>query len=280
MDLVTTRVPTTRFPWRQIGVLALLALLIAAALALYAGSQQQRLPAPFGPAANGAIAYSNGGDIYTADPETGLAKALVAGPEMDVGPRFSRDGTKILFERKLEGSKSELYVARADGGGITLVTPERVQLTPSILGEPWEQFQFSPDGQTLLIAAIHEGLPSIVLAPSDGGGLHRLDVGRAAYEPSFRPPDAAEILFVGDGPSGTWHGICRRSCQQDRPDNHRAVEHIRPGRANWSPDGSRIAYCLGRSYFGHNGTHPRHLGRWDRAPRARRPARRSMDGWL
>src|SRR5437867_13063954 len=55
VELVTTRVPLTRMPWRQIGVLALIAILLVAALAVYVGSHQQRLPAPFGIAANGII---------------------------------------------------------------------------------------------------------------------------------------------------------------------------------------------------------------------------------
>jgi hypothetical protein len=78
VDLVTTRVPTTRMPWRQLGVLALLALLIAAAIGLYAGATQVRVPAPFGPAGNGLIAYAAGGDIFTADPVTGDSRAIVA----------------------------------------------------------------------------------------------------------------------------------------------------------------------------------------------------------
>ena len=63
MELTSARVPATRLPMRQLGVLALIAILLAAALAVYVGSRQQKLPAPFGPAANGLIPYESGGDI-------------------------------------------------------------------------------------------------------------------------------------------------------------------------------------------------------------------------
>src|SRR6476660_3126546 len=77
-------------PWRPIAVLALILLLVAASLALVIGSQHP-LPAPFGLARNGLVAYASGGDIYTADLATGKSTAIVKGPETDVNPRWSRD---------------------------------------------------------------------------------------------------------------------------------------------------------------------------------------------
>ena len=56
MDLATPRAATARIPWRALGVLALIAILMAAAIALYAGSQRH-VPPPFGPAVNGLIPY-------------------------------------------------------------------------------------------------------------------------------------------------------------------------------------------------------------------------------
>ena len=99
MDIVTTRVPTTALPLRQFGVLALIALLAAAALAVFVGAQA-RLPAPFGPAANGLIAYSDMGDIFTLDPVNGATRAVVTGPEFDHDPVWSRSGTHLVFERR------------------------------------------------------------------------------------------------------------------------------------------------------------------------------------
>jgi Tol biopolymer transport system component len=240
MDLVTTRVPTTRIPWRQIGVLALLALLLAAALAIYAGSQQTRLPAPFGPAGNGLIAYAADGDIFTADPVSGVTTAIVASPETDVGPRFSRDGTRILFEREVADG-SQLYVVKPDGSGLTLLTPAPMTLTESELGEPWEQYQFSPDGRSVLIA--ESG--GLVLAASDGSGSPiRIQTGMTVTEPSFRPPDGREILFVGRL-VGANHGLFAVDPSSgDVRTIFQAPLGFDLAGANWSPDGSRIAYWM------------------------------------
>ena len=244
MELVTTRVPTTRLPLRQLGVLALIAILLAAVLAAYIGSRRTELPPPFGVARSGLVAYDDGGDIKVGDPITGESRAIVTGPELDSGPRFSRDGTRIAFERSLSGGQSQLYVVRVDGSELTLVTPEPVSLTPSVLGEPWEQYHFSPGGQNLLIASSENGSPGITIAQSDGSGLRRLKVRMAVSEPSFRPPDGAEILFVGrPGLGGTEHGLY---AIDPTDEVIRTIVEPSPGYdlagANWSPDGSQVAY--------------------------------------
>ena len=59
-----------RIPWRAVGLAALLLIAFAAA-AVYIGSQQHRVPPPFGPAANGQIPFIRNGNIYLGDPVTG-----------------------------------------------------------------------------------------------------------------------------------------------------------------------------------------------------------------
>src|SRR6188472_4276957 len=76
VDIVTTQVGAPRAPWRQIGVLALIALLIAGLVAVYIGSQP-RLPAPFGVAGNGSIVFVDDGDIYVSDTLTGTPRLLI-----------------------------------------------------------------------------------------------------------------------------------------------------------------------------------------------------------
>ncbi len=232
-----------RLPWRSMVLAAMLVALLVAVVAAFIGSQP-RLPEPFGAARSGLVAYEAGGDIYTADPVTGAATVIVSGAETDVGPNFSRDGTHVVFVRMLATGRAQLYVARSDGTDLTLLTPEPILLTDSLDGEAWEKYEFSPDGAAVLIATSARGFPSISIARADGTGVRPLDVGIAAYEPSFRPPDGAEILFVGnDGSAGGAHSIfaADTSTGEVRP-----VVKPAPGfdvaGVRWSPDGSQITY--------------------------------------
>lgn len=234
MDLVTTRVPIARFPFRALGVLALIALLIALALVAYVGSQR-RLPAPFGMAANGLVAYASGGDIYTVDPVTGDSTAIVRGPETDLNPRWSRDGTWLAFERKANaqpGAAGLLFVARHGMSDLIRVTPDPLPVI--------ENYTFSPDGREILIAAGPAEAPRFLIAATDGSKIRQLDLARPALGAAWRPPDGSEILFMdrGDYPSmytidvegGKVRTILKSESGRQRSD------------PTWSPDGSLISY--------------------------------------
>ena len=129
-----------------------------------------------------------------------------------------------------------LYVAKADGTGLTQVTPEPVVAINS--------YAFSPDGQEILISAGIEGAKAILVAKADGTATRTLDVGSLeAIDPTYRAPDGHEVIFVGHA-SG-----------RDHPDGLYAVKPdgsgLRPIVAPTNllmlgprslPDGTQIAY--------------------------------------
>lgn len=239
MDLATKALPgAPRLPWRIVGVLALLAALLAATLAFYAGSQRP-LPAPFGQAANGSILYSEGGDIYTADPLTGEATAVVVGPEADSGPVWSLDGTRFAFERKVQGGSGPglLFVAREDGRGLAQITPE-----PQFGLSGWS---FSPDGRSIVAFVSSTTGPRIMVVPSDGGGEPRIfDVGATADDgPAQYRADGSEIMFIGRDPGEEYRDLY---ALDPASGDVRTIVAGSPSAdihgANWSPDGTHIAY--------------------------------------
>jgi hypothetical protein len=243
MDLATKAVPgAPRIPWRIVGVVALLAILLAAMLAFYAGSQRP-LPAPFGRAANGSVVVTEGGDIYTADPVTGTTTGIVVGPEIDGQPVFSLDGTRVAFERKVEGDGGVrpgfLFVVQDDGRGLVQVTPEPLSGLAA--------WSFSPDGRSIVALATRRAGPTIMVVASDGSGPPVFfDVGaRLNDEPPRYRPDGTEIMFQGIEPGAGTRGLYALD-----PATGDVRTIIAPSAtadvsvAAWSPDGTRIAYAV------------------------------------
>jgi dipeptidyl aminopeptidase/acylaminoacyl peptidase len=235
MTSITTRaVAAPPIRWRILGVVALLLLALLVGLATLAGSQR-RVPPPFGPAANGRVAYEANGDIFTADPVTGAVTAVVTGAHTDAGPVWSRDGTLLAFKRTDAGSQfSRLFVARSDGSGLVGVTPEPIADLSS--------YTFSPDGTEIALMSANEASPKLWIAKADGSGLRQVDVPVTVVEVSYRPPNGAELIVTGSKPGST-NGIYGYDLRSGalrtivEPSPGIGVDYVRA-----SPDGSRIAY--------------------------------------
>jgi Tol biopolymer transport system component len=239
MSITASRVAVPpRFPWRILVVAALI-LAVAAAALLVVGSRPH-LPAPFGPAADGLVAYSAKGDIYMVDPTTGRSTAVIAGSDADRNPIFSRDGTHIAFERLDPGTDpgnptSRLLVASSDGTGVLAITPT------SLKAPGW--FRFSPDGRQVSFLAMVKDSPVLMVANTDGSGVRTLDVGMAVKEPTWLPPDGREILVASVPADSSGAGLYAVDVQTGKS---RVVLAPRPGfgadALAVSPDGKLIAY--------------------------------------
>jgi Tol biopolymer transport system component len=224
-------------------VLALLVLAVAVGLILFAGSQPRPAPhpAPFGPAANGLVAFAADGDIVVFDPATGDERVLVGGPEVDRDPVWSPDGTRLVFERTTSQIGGRLHVVRSDGSGLTEITPETVFDIDAV--------SFSPDGRAVMFASGSPPDSTISVARTDGGGMRTLDVGMSATDPMYRPPDGASITFTGQGleeEPGSYvmdaDGGGLRALIA--PPRELGALSLIGGSSDWSPDGTRIAIVI------------------------------------
>src|SRR5262245_13308399 len=221
-------------PVRALVLAALLVLAVVAGALLLAGSQQ-RVPAPFGPAANGLVAYvtyvhDNAsqapleftqpyGDIVVRDPVTGVERTLVGGPTLDGDPVFSLDGTRVAFVRSSPDGQS-LYVVPAAGG-------EPVRLTPRPLEGGVRDPAWSPGGQSIAFTSVKDRYAQLWMARADGSGAEpvKLDQKLSVALPHWRPPDGREILLVGSTQADFMTGVSYQDVWgQDAAQSYRDVD--------------------------------------------------------
>lgn len=234
------RILAPNVPWRALAVIGLIGILLVALLAAYAGSRP-RLPAPFGPAANGAILYAKGGDIYVRSGASGTARVLIGDPARVEGPLFSRQGDRFMFFRVISDTGAcdcEVWLANADGSGAHKLAGPYTNSTT------WD---WSPDGSKIVIS---HGIPAgsvITVIPTDGTAPQTLNLGMPAANPTWRPPNGDQIAFRGGGPSGIAHVYLVRPdgtglTALDLPTQDIAPEDDFNHGFSWSPDGRRFAY--------------------------------------
>jgi Tol biopolymer transport system component len=190
------RVNAPPFPWRLIVAVGLVIVLIAAALA-FAGARHQP-PPPFGPARNGALLFGDG-DIQVRDAVDGTSRVLVGGPTNDFAANFTRDGSHLVFLRRVAGSAGSpderiaFVVANADGSN-----PR--QVSEGLVAPDW--WDLAPDDRSVVVESgdseIGKTLYTVDLIGN--GGTQPLDVGdprMTMSTPNFLGPDGKEIVFRG-----------------------------------------------------------------------------------
>ena len=185
VGVIAQSAPLRPFPWRQLAVLALLGLLIAAGLAAYIGSPP-RLPAPYGLARNGQVVFSTAdGDIAAVDPATGTITPLISGPTEDIAPWFSPDGRRFVFVREVTDGEA-YFVADADGSNVR-----------ELVGPQVAWFEWSPGSDRIVVQQTVRGEDVTSVVDVASGTSTRLDLGMDIQQPVWRP-NHDQIVFVSE----------------------------------------------------------------------------------
>lgn len=182
------------------------------------------------PGTNGKIAFSDNGKILAVDPDgTNLVPLTNGTFEHISSPKWSHDGTKIVFDLKT-GVNSDIFVLNLVDGHITNLTSDDRAQYPSWSNDS-TRIVFDRDAQVYTINA-------------DGTNMALLSsVSPSTTYPDWSP-DGSKIAFVNGGyvavmnADGTdFRNISTEGGQLD------------PLFPSWSPDGSKVAfYAVGALY--------------------------------
>jgi WD40-like Beta Propeller Repeat len=233
---------TARRRLSTLGAIALMAMLLVLALAVIGlVASRPHLPAPFGLARPGLIAYDIGGEIFVANPDGTRRRQLTSG-QSDGGEMFSHDGTRIAYQTEAADLSSTVMVMDPDGGHPIAIADHLAQVG---------DIAWSPDSRRVAFSARIAGSSGfrIYIAAVDHPGA--VQVGGPdvfGLDPSWSP-DGRTIAFKrvdgldqADYPVGTLWLIDVGGSTVHR------LGRTPPGGSNsylntaWSPDGKRLAF--------------------------------------
>ena len=194
------------------------------------------MPAPFGLAGTGLVAYTSGGDIYTVDPDTGARQAIVTGPEADSEARWSLDGTRLAFLRDADNATSLVVIDRQSRAVVATTAP--------LVDPDDDSIAWSPDGRSILVADGPGGSRRLNVVDAATGDLRTLPI-EFIGEAYWRPPDGRQVVYVGGIEADKVMSIVNLA-------DNKITDIVRPGKPegfirpnSWTPDGQRLVYMRG-----------------------------------
>lgn len=191
--------------------------------------------------ADAKIVFEYNGSIFVMNDDGSSVRRLTDNKFWEDSPRWSPDGTQIVFERNLEKDiqKYQLFIMDADG------TNQR-QLTHHGEGDRNGDAAWSPDGRSLAFKSNRSGNLEIYVMDLASRETKQLTDGDGAYSPNWSP-DGEEIVYgqfvrkPGLGHKNIWlmsaDGTNQRPLLPDPDKNEPTLFRYAP---LWFPDGQRI----------------------------------------
>jgi Tol biopolymer transport system component len=146
-------------------------------------------------------------------------------------PDWSPDSTRLVFVARLANDVPAIFVANADGSGVTRIGPAGFGVVQ------WPAW--SPSGREILFSAGPSvSAFSIYVMNADGSNIRRL-TSDTGTQNCGRSPDGSRIMFASRRPDGTQQLVVMAR-------DGSSPEVLVPGHngdcGDWSPDGKRFAF--------------------------------------
>jgi Tol biopolymer transport system component len=200
------------------------------------------------PGTNGRIAFTDGADIFTMNPDGSDVRQLTSVPPGDITccEEWSADGRSIAYTvQSLDGLTSQLWIMNADGSNQRLLfdDPEGYDIAASL--SPDEQFvvftrcpvSFFPDYRCAISRIRSDGTDLTSITHIDP------DPDVEDFDPVYSP-DGGTIAFSSTARGGLTEAFYLMNADGS---NIRTLTAPALGAAkpDWAPDGRRVAFFTG-----------------------------------
>jgi Tol biopolymer transport system component len=186
--------PPARIAAISLSILLLMTL-VAGTVVAGASLLSSTEPAPM---TSGVLVYGAEGDIFTMRDDGTDRRRLTSGPEFDLAPVWSPDGTMIAFYSDPDGDPEKgepttIKVVDADGTDLHAIAGD-VPVTAYY----WGSISWAPDSERLAFSVDRPLASAIYTVDADGSDLRELDLGPIldAMTPAWAP-DGSLIAFRG-----------------------------------------------------------------------------------
>jgi TolB protein len=128
-------------------------------------------------------------EIYVSDLFFGEMKQLTHDNAFSMTPRWSPDGTKLIYTSFFKSGFPDIYL-------INLATNDRTKFA-SFQGTN-SGARFSPNGQKVAMVLSGEGTPEIYVSPASGRPVSRLTRSEAVKSSPCFSPDSGQIVYASE----------------------------------------------------------------------------------
>lgn len=151
---------------------------------------------------SGRLAFARGSvdrklwsiELKTATKAAGPAAPFAPSTRLQWQPRFSPDGSRVVFGSDRSGS-IEIWIADRDGSN-----PVQLTFLASRSGTP----RWSPDGQTIFFDSLVSGTSHLFTLSANGGTARLLPTGTPNASHPFCSQDGHWIYFTTEKPTAVW----------------------------------------------------------------------------